>query len=148
MQQLKESLHDWDSYESVKFGTLDSTFTSEYDNQEYAAISTEFVDIMKKVESAQERWERYKEMGYLFNDERAAAFDEFKEKLNMANQYKSQMDSIKKGFVPEYKGWSLTHTFRANNLAGNKGIHHMRFYFDKDITEIIDKEDIGEKSED
>lgn len=37
----------------------------------------------------------------------------------------------------------MKHTFRANNAGGNKTIGHYEYYFNKDITKIVDREDIS-----
>ncbi len=146
-QQLKETLHDWNSYESVKFGSLDSVYTTVLENPEYKTMSDEFVELVNEMRSAMDDYKRYKDMGYLFASERKAAFDKMTECNNICEPLKFKMDSIENIFVPEFKGWSIDHSFRANNLAGHKGIHHERYYFDKEITQIVDSEDIGEDSD-
>ncbi|WP_306505907.1 hypothetical protein [Alistipes ihumii] len=146
-QQLKETLHDWNSYESVKFGTLDSVYTTVFDNPEYKIMSDEFIELVNEMGSAMDDYKRYRNMGYLFASERKAAYDRMTEYNNICEPLKFKMDSIKNIFVPEFKGWSIDHSFRANNLAGHKGIHHERYYFDKEITQIVDSEDIGEDSD-
>lgn len=146
-QQLKETLHDWDSYECVKFGTLDSVYTTVMDNPEYKALLDAANKDTRKLESATEDYDRYRDMGYLFAQERKSAYDRMVKYLNICKAIESQLDSMKNAFVSEFKGWAINHSFRANNLAGHKGIHHERYYFDKEITQIVDSKDIGEGSD-
>lgn len=146
-QQLKETLHDWNSYEIVKFGTLDSVYTTVFDNLEYKTMSDEFIKLVSEIKSAMDDYKRYQNMGYLFASERKAAYDRMTECNNICEPLKFKMDSIENIFVSEFKGWSIDHSFRANNLAGHKGIHHERYYFDKEMTQIVDSEDIGEDSD-
>ena len=62
--------------------------------------------------------------------------------------YTPQLDSLQNNFKPELKGWRMVHSFRANNAAGHKTIHHICYFFDKDLTKITDTIDIGENSND
>ncbi|MCC8186909.1 MAG: hypothetical protein LIP08_05220 [Bacteroides sp.] len=63
--------------------------------------------------------------------------------LDSAAIYGPMVDSIRENFIPECKRWSMKHTFRANNAGGNKTIGHYEYYFNKDITKIVDREDIS-----
>lgn len=146
-QRLKETLHDWNSYENVKFGTLDSVYTTVFDNSEYVAIADEFTATARELSSLMDDYEIYRDLGYLFASKRKSVYDRIMERGNICDSLKFKMDSIKKVFIPVFKGWSIDHSFRANNLAGHKGIHHARYYFDKELTKIVDSKDIGENAD-
>ena len=42
-------------------------------------------------------------------------------------------------YVGEFNGWSMFHTYRGNNSYGAKTIDKSIFYFDKDLTQVIDQ---------
>jgi len=147
--QLKESLHDWKSYEPVKFGTLDSTFSTYLDKEENVDIFLKYIkfkeEIDKLVEEVQDQdLEGYYSDYYIYKRNRLIT--EAKEKLDSMGYYGPLVDSIKENFIPEFNGWELTHSFRANNASGNKVIGHYKYFFDKDITIIKNSEDISEDS--
>jgi hypothetical protein len=60
-----------------------------------------------------------------------------KELLDSASYYLKIAKKIDSTFVPKFVGWNMTHTFRANNAYGHKVIGHRKYYFDKDISKII-----------
>ena len=45
-------------------------------------------------------------------------------------------------FVPEFKGWEMIHTYRANNSLGAKIIVKEKYIFDPEITKIIKTEKV------
>lgn len=136
-KQLQESLHDWKSYESVKFGTLDSVYTDTLDDSVYL--------------HALARFEAYKDIRDKKADEYFITHSELLQKqvLELADsveKYSLIKDSIEKVFEPQFNGWSMNHTFRANNANGNKVIGHHLYTFDKKLIRILDSEDIGENN--
>lgn len=143
--QLKETLHDWDSYESVKFGSLDSVYTTPFDDPSYKVIVDDFFEAASKVHTTKEDYDRYERLGYLFHSEKMDALTKWGSAMKTAEDLKSKMDSIEQIFVPEFKGWSMTHSFRCNNAGGHKTIHHYQYHFNKDLSTITENEDIGEK---
>ena len=46
-KHLQETLNDWDSYESVKFSSLDSAFTSVQENEHYAVAYHRYDSLLK-----------------------------------------------------------------------------------------------------
>jgi len=146
VQQLKETLNDWSTYESVKFGSLDTTFTKVEDDSTYLLASAQFESFLDKSNKALDEMKEYAGMSssyyeYKFNLAKIIA----QIYLDSAGVYAPISDSIKTHFVPSFKGWSMTHSFRANNGMGNKVIGHFRYYFDPEVTIIKKSEDIGEK---
>lgn len=51
--------------------------------------------------------------------------------------YKAKCDSLKKIYKPHYKGWKITHEYRANNVYGVQVEQKTTFYFDEALTKII-----------
>lgn len=151
-QELKETLHDWDSYESVKFSGLDSMYTTVFDNIDYAfaykkdSVFRLLYDINTK--SAEENSykavvsntisdrEFYKEMAQMSRNA-------ISKNLDSIQFYSSIIDSIQCGFKPVLKSLCMLHSFRCNNAGGHKTIHHYRFVLDENISKILYSENVG-----
>lgn len=146
---LKETLHDWSSYESVSFGSLDSTFTTLLDNPVY---KEQFITYMAYKELVEEKLKEEKNYRDMHSDwaisMRRKLLSESQYYLDSVIYYEPLLAEAAKSFIPEFKGWEMRHSFRANNAGGNKVIGHYRYYFDKDITKIVDSEDASEKDKD
>ena len=128
---LKNTMKDWSSYESVKFGSLDSAFTIYADTQE-AILEMRKIDSVKKiVNDFQDKSNgdvcaalkvQLLDSAIYYNDVAKKLFDEYSRKLN--------------SFKGAFDGWKMEHTFRGNNSYGAKTIGVVLFYFDKNITKI------------
>lgn len=141
---LKESLHDWNSYESVKWSKLDSVFTIIDDDETYinAINKTKLFD--KKVNEADQRFWTYKGESAKAKTCRQNIMDEQMAYLDSMSTCAKIMIDIENNFVPAFKGWSIQHSFRAKNASGNKTIAHYLYFFDKDLTKIVKVENISE----
>ena len=145
-QHLKETLNDWSSYESVKFGTLDTTFTTFDEDSSYMYASTQFESFIEKSNKALDDMKDYAGMTSVYYENKFNFFRITAQiYLDSAEVYAPIVDSIRTNFIPVFYGWSMTHSFRANNAMGNKIIGHFKYYFDPEITAIKKSEDIGEK---
>lgn len=136
-KHLKETLHNWNSYESVKFSTLDSLFTIPSDDIKFIEMSALSKTYFDKINIYLE-WDLNKQVEYL---------NKQKIYLDSAEYYQSLCDSIAANFTPEFKGWTMDHSFRANNATGNKVIGHLRYSFDKSITKILESKDARDNKE-
>ena len=65
--------------------------------------------------------------------------------LDSAKVYLDKVDSIRLHFVSKPIGWQMTHTFRANSLGGNLGIHSYLFTLNQELTKVIKSEDLSSK---
>lgn len=139
--QLQVSLHDYDSYESVEFGTLDSTFSSVSDLSEYNNAISKAENFKEQGKSKIEDANLYGQFESMYRKQIEYARDG-KALLDSAMYYLKIAEKIDSTFVPEFVGWEMTHTFRANNANGNKVIAHRKFYFDKEISRIIGEENL------
>jgi len=146
-QTLKETLHDWSSYESVKFGTLDSTFTTVYNDTVYLSYKAKLMAYFNKLEETMKEIKFYDDMYSNW------ALQKRKKLLMIAQMcldtikiYEPIYKEMEENFTPEFKGWKMQHSFRAKNAGGNKVIRHYLYYFDKDLTKVNYSEDIGENS--
>ena len=133
---MKETMHDWSSYEPVKFGQLDSVYTTVYDKAEYSIYKNKIEEFDKLFNEALEKCERY--TAYHLFDKAHSALDESGILIDSINKYKLACKEIENDYIPKFKGWSMTHTSRGNNALGNKIIGTNIFYFDPDITQIVD----------
>jgi lipoprotein len=131
-RNLQETLDDWSSYESVKFSYLDSAFTSVQENEHYAVAYHRYDSLLK---SAKENSEK---MIFASNQWETVSYkNRVESDLNMANNYYNLAHRIDSMFVPEFKGWAMIHTYRANNVLGAKIITKEKYTFDPEITKII-----------
>ena len=73
--------------------------------------------------------ERYMEQGD-FNK----AIDKAGEAATKREELQAKMRAE---FVPEFIGWSISHTYRAKNGFGALDISTDTFYFDKELTMVI-----------
>ncbi|SHG44882.1 hypothetical protein [Dysgonomonas macrotermitis] len=59
---MKETIHDWDSYESASFGTLNSTFTSEFDDPEYRDMFITYIPYKELTAEKMKEEETYQDL--------------------------------------------------------------------------------------
>jgi len=137
-QHLKETLNDWSSYESVKFGTLDTLYSKLEDDSLNIKVD-------KWVQSGQKIEQLINLYGHNVIDMYPKEFREGTSALDSIEKYKNQVDSLMKNFKPQFIGWQMDHSFRANNAMGNKVICHYKYDFDPEVTIIKKSEESGEK---
>jgi len=58
-----------------------------------------------------------------------------------------KMKKLTADFKPEFSGWGMKHSYRARSLSGNTGIHHYIYVFNKELTKLVDHEDISSEDE-
>lgn len=110
---LKESMNDWDSYEFVDMGYLDSVFIVN-DKK----ISNTHFKLRYRQDSIMNVVER--QMALENNDQEKAAY------------CKSIIDSlVRTKYDKEFVGWETKFTFRGNNKLGAKVINTLRVELDK-----------------
>lgn len=141
-KELNRTLHDIKSCEPVEFGNLDSTFTDVEDAEGYIEAFEKGVELIEKGKAKLSEAERYKELE-IYSRMKLAAEKGFS-LIQESKEYIEFCDSIESAFIPEFIGWQMQHSFRANNASGNKVISHVSYIFDHDITRIIDSERLSE----
>lgn len=145
VEKLKLSLHDWDSYESVQFGKLDSMYSSYLDDSAYN-------ENVNNYDKYQKLFDKYLDE---MNDYSGYISSTFRIKYNIASKmtdmyldslrkYAPICDSLKENYVPKFIGWTMTHSFRSNNAMGHKTIGHYKYFFDIEISKVINDKDISE----
>lgn len=135
---LKETMLDWSSYEPVKFGDLDSVYTTPYDNEQYRNVVKNQTRLMEDFVANKKDFDFWIDLD--LNRANAALA-----KMNKSNDslkyYEGIARDFERAFVPQFKGWSMTHTLRGKNAYGSKIISTNVYYFDADLTKVIDVED-------
>ncbi len=136
LKELKTQMNDWQSYESVSWGKLDTMcnqpplsnkFFFSYLKKDfsYKFDSLALADSLKKIPQTDKRYN-------IINDS-----------INHIKMLLSKND--KSGWSYLYKnylvGYRIEHTFRGNNGYGGKVINKVEFFFDKDLTKVIKIDD-------
>jgi len=111
--ELKQSLNDYSSYESVSYGTLDSVFNSLLEDTVYFS---------KKMDL-----ERYQVL--------VPIEPKYQDSINALKPY---VDSVEQAFKPKLVGWRMSHKFRSNNALGAKVLGEYLFFFDTELTKITE----------
>lgn len=136
-KHLQETLDDWDSYESVKFSGLDSAFTSVEETELYINTYNKYDSLLKSAKKNTEK------MLLASNKWEAVSYkDQAESDLYLANNCYDLVLFTDSMFVPEFKGWAIIHTYRANNVLGAKIITKEKYIFDPEITKIIKTEKV------
>lgn len=140
-EDLKLTLHNFKSYEPVQFGKLE-------------VASSKFDDILEvklyldKSEAFLKSYDEYKSKAEIYDSEYTRdKYNEYSKisraLLDSARVILDKVDSIKLHFVSKTIGWQMTHTFRANSLGGNLGIHNYLFTLNPELTKVIRSEDLS-----
>jgi hypothetical protein len=145
-EQLRTTLHDWKSYESVKWGKLDSALSFYADDPAYKRLIEDFDNASAEVKKAQSMLDIYSG-SYLFRDKFNYYMAIAKENLNKMTQDTLLEANFQRDFKPQFIGWQIEHSFRAKNLAGNLGIHHYQYYLDSAIMRVTKSVDISEDND-
>jgi len=139
---LYVTLHDFKSYEPVKFDKLDSNYTSYLTDPQYKRWKKKYDEFIDESRRAHEMAGIYAGSYYL-----ASYYKKYMKQASTAMDSASilldKITDLAKNFKHEFIGWRMSHSYRSKNLQGNLGIHHYEYYFDKELTKVVDHEDIG-----
>lgn len=142
---LSERLHDWKSYESVSIGVVDSTFQMEPEVWDYWTAKNNVDIYLKMAEEKQQLYDSYKGLySDYFVTERKYLAEDIARYVDTIHHYRAIRDSFLVNFQPYFNGWQVDHSYRANNAMGGKTLGHYRFFFDKELSEVIDVKDLSE----
>ena len=159
-QEMFKTLYDFESYEPVET-KIDSAFTSVYTDSviiAYAYIARSFLDDaqegLDKVKDAQRTVEIWRDSYSSYGrskyeeayNEMKERLDEVKSKMNIVNRYMDSIRSASINFRPQFCGWEATHRFRCKTKGGNFDLGDYIYIFDKDLENIIYKEDVNDDS--
>ena len=145
-EKLKETLNDFSSYESVKFGTLDTVYTSILENADYYTKTLTLEKYTLMATQALGEADMYSEMSGVSNGKK---YDSAMKRAllyqDSVKLLKPVIDSVEQAFVPKQVGWRMKHSFRANNAVGAKILDEYTFFFNIDLTEITGVNDLDTK---
>jgi len=137
-EYFKEYSHDWSSYESINYSSLDSAFTQPDDTPEYKDYLRDLGIYKSQLQDQVNQAKLMAEMPSLYTTSEVLAsrsmMNSIKDKFDAVV---SKMDSIEANFTPQFIGFSIIHNYRANNQAGNKNRYSKTFIFDENLSKII-----------
>ena len=118
---LNENLKDPSSYLPAEFGHLDSLYTT-FDSQV-------FEDSFRRAKGEYD-------VAMFEDDFKASGLA-----LEKMKQTQAEWEKAEKEFRPQFCGWKMSHKYRAKNGFGAFDISTDVFYFNKELTKIVDVED-------
>lgn len=134
---LDSSLNDPHSYESVKFGKLDTFNTRLQDNYNYKIT-------IKLIAQIQDEFDEWKLKNPDFDGISDLGDSRAKYLIKMNDFYSNQSiaemkvrDSISMAFKPSFGGWAIDHTYRAKNGFGALGLQTDTFVLDSGLTKVL-----------
>jgi hypothetical protein len=113
-----------DGYKPIIFSSLDSAFTSFENTSVYKRYSN-----LKKISEF-----------IKYSDEQ---YDNLMQEIwykDSIPYYEHLCDSLKSIFIPEFIGWKMEHIYKSVNDKDEEFANHFIFYFDKDLTRMVDTE--------
>lgn len=139
------------NYEAGLFGKLDSAYTTYQDDSLYKAYSdtvsyyldkgtfafTELAEIGYRTDTTKNEGEKEKLWKQLI-----AASAKQKMYNDSASYYSEKTGSLKNKYQPFFKGWKITHDYKANNAFGIPVTQKTTFYFNIPLTQITGPEEI------
>jgi hypothetical protein len=144
-EELRVTLHDYKSYESVQYGKLDSDFSSVFNFPEYKKLSEDLDQTIAHEKEHFETMKIYAGSIYSFDryrNEKRIVEDDLEKMIRDT----ADMGNLKRSFRPNFVGWQIEHSYRARSLAGNLGIHHYLFHLDSALTKVLSQDDISESA--
>jgi hypothetical protein len=149
-EHLKATMNDYSSYESMAFFTLDTSFSKVVNDPTFKSLISQHEDAEKERKYWENKLEEIDNRNKVYGrivDKRGPFIKE-----TILSQYEAdclnlskEIDSVRSHFKPNFIGYQMTHEFRGANAFGGKIIGMMTFYFDKEITTVIDVVDLNEK---
>ena len=134
-EHLKQTLNDPKNYEPINFEGLDSTFTTIRENSDYSTAYAAFTVYASHTQD-KSRYEDFDEHKL----KHVVDTEFWQSEIDSLAKYVEILKEMEKEFIPEFKGWSMKHKFRAKNAMNATILNKYIFYFDKDITKIDDYE--------
>lgn len=148
-EKLKVTLHDFKSYETVKFGTLDSLFSDVTSSSGYEVLKLKHEAWIKQAEKEYKAdQEEIQKAIYDGNSSHIPIINEYSlapRCKDSAQVYAVKMQVFENSYKPRFIGWSMTHLYRAKNLTGNYRLANESFYFDKELIKVIGSIDMSEE---
>lgn len=152
---MYKTLFDFESYEPIET-IIDSAYYSVYTDTAFLnkgyrlaailKILDENIDEIKDAQTTMNIWgDSYTALGRSkYNEAKAKADSRIKTSkifLALTDSISSQIKDMAKATSSNFIGWKATHKFRCKTKGGQSTIGDYIYVFDKDIKEIIYKED-------
>lgn len=140
-EEFKETLNDYKSYEPVSFGVLSPI----YELEKEATMSPQQV-----LKSAQDDYATWTRLSEEYKNEYGEDSQKYKESLEVLALIKERLAEAEQAdpvFEQKPKvviGWTMEHKYRARIPAGGYKLFNTRFVFDKDLTNVVMTQNIGE----
>lgn len=142
-EDLKETLHDYKSYEFQSQSNIDSAFTDAADLEEFKNLKERIDKIKVDFDEAINKTKLYHEI-FPGGPEELEWLAKAKSIHALINPITDSMKTIITAFNKELKGWTTIRKFRAKNQYGATVLNLYQYDFDKDLTKIINKVDLSE----
>jgi hypothetical protein len=118
---LKYSINDWLSYQFIEISKMDTTFSTPFDNKNYAKMCT-MKDSLENVK-------------FMLENPNTKKTKELDTQIKRLNQ---QIGNFEHSFKKEPVGWSCYFIFTSNNKLGTRFTSKYKYSFNNDITKITD----------
>lgn len=126
---LYKTLHDFSSYESVEWTELKPTYDLSKEPKERQDSLLHYAATRIILES-------FSGGDGILKDESYQG--EYNAKIKRCKAIEDSIEAL----IP-IKGYTISHTYRANTLGGNKRISTIRYEFDAELTKVVKKEEEG-----
>lgn len=133
MEKLSTQLPDVNSYESISFSSIGSSFLSFEETERY--INNARV-IMAFKDSAYVLQQITQGKSYSSGDSGLLVKQRIQQLLDSARIYDSLIRPEKRAYTPE-KLFKITHSYKAKDISGIDNNYKREYYFDKDFKKII-----------
>lgn len=119
-------------YEAVKFGRLDTAYTS-------LTLDSALMRLFSEVENYDDREGVYRTIQKVEDvpDALDIILDTFNVRYKHLGRVAKAMDSIMRNYQPAFEGWVMRHSFSARAHGGYRELRVYDYYFDKEIQKII-----------
>jgi hypothetical protein len=118
-------------YQAVKFGRLDSAYTSLTGDSALMRLFGEVeIDAREGVYRTIQKVEDVPEALDII-------LDTFNVRYKHLGRVAKAMDSIMRNYQPAFEGWVMRHSFSVRAQDGHKELRTYDYYFDKDIQKIV-----------
>lgn len=132
---LSKTMHDFKSYEPVEFSTLDTLYSSYTESNNYKIDMLSFDEYTTLSRHYTEYVKLYTK--YYYSDSVKKYNGLAKETLAKADSVNQKMIKERKGFNPQFIGYTLLHSFRGKNMNGAMILKREKFQFDSTMKFVM-----------
>ena len=130
-ENLKTSLPNSNSYQSVSFGTLGTAFLPYQETEIYINGTKKIKYFNDSIDVMQQQ---------IVSNTIASTNSNYKAKVQQLLDSTKANEAIimngKQGYTPE-KLFKIAHTYKTKNAGGVETVNHEEFYLDKDVKHIV-----------